>query len=221
MFVVKNRLISLIGRTIGFILFLVATVFYFLQIGSPSEALIYFNVQSCLFFLLILFIEIISNSIDLRHGIKGIPAGINMKVALPCISYALVSGIIYFAVTIREHEVAYSIPGLLFNLGLIIIPLCDFLFFDEKGSVRWYNAFFSMIYPLFYLVFVMLRAYIWPNDLLYGSQTYPYDFLNPKNPYYLAYVFATFLILYAFNLVMMLINNLLSGKYSYLFRKDE
>lgn len=221
MFVAKNRLISLIGRIIGFGLLLVATIFYFLEVGSVGEALLYFNIESCLIFLLVLFIEIVSNCIDLRHGINGIPAGITMKVALPCISYAVISGILYFAITIREHPNTYSHIGLLFNIALIVIPLADFLFFDEKGSVRWYNAFFSMVYPLFYMVFMMLKAYIWPNILFYGSQTYTYDFLNPINPYFAWYVIAAFLILYAFNLVITFLNNLLSGKYEYLFRREE
>lgn len=221
MFVAKNRLISLIGRIVGFGLLLVATVLYFLDIGNAVEALFYFNIESCLIFLLVLFIEIVSNCVDLRHGVNGIPAGITMKVALPCISYAVISGILYFAITAREHPNTNSPTGLLFNIALITVPLADFLFLDEKGSVRWYNAFFSMVYPLFYMVFMMLKAYIWPNILFYGSQTYTYDFLNPINPYFVWYIIAAFLILYAFNLIITFLNNLLSGKYEYLFRREE
>ncbi|HBM70646.1 MAG TPA: hypothetical protein DEF61_01245 [Firmicutes bacterium] len=222
MLIIKNRIVSLLYRSIGFILLITSLYFYMDEIGSVQEAIIHFDIQSCFLYLFALGIEIIANAIDLRHGIIGIPAGANMKFALPCLTYATSSSILYFALTINEHPSMYTKIGILFHLCLLLISLFDWLLFAEKGTVRWYNAFFSLIYPIYYLIFVLLRTHIWPDIKLYnGADIYPYDFLNPKKTYFPGYICLALIILYSYNLFFLFLNNILSAKYKHLFAKDE
>lgn len=77
----------------------------------------------------------------------------------------------------REMSLNFTIASVLLHLILPIMYVTDWVLFYERGKVKWYLPLLSMIFPLVYVVFVYIRAWIldFNPDAPY---IYPYFFLN-------------------------------------------
>ncbi len=227
---VRNRLISLIYRIIelGLSIFTLAILIVVDKTESnPIKSFVYYGAQCLLFVAAIVLIEVIANAIDLwRNGIKGIPSSANSSLTLAVLSYLLVDAFIYnlsapFLGGYAEGEALIS--ALCAHIFLPIVFALDYFFFLEKGTVRWSNALYWMIYPISYFIIVLSAHYFWNNNF------YPYPFLNherfvdPSSPEILSgnlgwngvlivlgsiaigFLFVSFLVVF--------LNNVFAGKY--------
>ena len=209
--VIRNRLIALAYRLIAFAGILITLIFVF---RAPIEAYVplsYFGVLVALLVLALLFFEIVFNAVDLRHGMNGIPAGASMRIALPIVCFSSEASLGFLISSFfRGAPPALEI---VFYSGLLVFPALDWILFDEKGTVPFYVAFTSQIVPIFYGIFSIFRAIIWPDSPLLGGAMYPYPFLDPHSSWFwpgCIIVFASFL---AFSVLIVFLNNLLSSKY--------
>jgi hypothetical protein len=208
--VIRSRFLSLTYRFLALAAILTIIVFYFRSDIPPWMALSYWSVLTSFLLCLLFFFELIFNFIDLRRGPRGIPAGINMRLALPLICYSMQAGlgnlILFFLYG------GDSLIEVILYLALFILPLFDWLLFDEKGTVPYYTAFTSQIVPIFYAIFSVFRAIIWPNNPLKDGSMYPYPFLDPHSSWFWPGCIICFLCLALFSCLMIFLNNLLSFK---------
>ena len=209
--VIRNRILALTYRVLALAALILLIVYYFRSPIETYVALSYFGVLVSFIFAFLLFLEIIFNAISLRKGANGIAAGVNMHFSLPVTCFAMEASI--------GHLIYCSIHGfgplieILFYVGLFLLPLGDWLMFDEKGTVPFYVAFTSQIIPIFYGIFSVFRAIIWPNSPLIEGAMYPYSFLDPHSAWFWPGCIIAFLCFLAFTLLIILANNLLSFKY--------
>lgn len=211
---VRNRLISLASRMISLGLLATFFSFYVMGAGNPGAWICYYHVQSGIMLMGVFFLEIIANAIDLRHGTRGFPAGLYMPITLGVFFYAITSALLYFAILVPSHPEERRLAGHIYVTLLLILPVIDWLLFDEKGTLRWYFGFTFLAYPIFYAVFMLFRPYIFPNIALYSDgSAYPYWMLNPKDPLFPLYLGAWLVGLYALAMLLIFLNNLFGGKY--------
>ena len=134
-----------------------------------------------------------------------------MRIALPIVCFSSEASIGFLISSFfRGVPPALEIA---FYSGLLAFPALDWILFDEKGTVPFYVAFTSQIVPIFYGIFSIFRAIIWPDNPLLGGAMYPYPFLDPHSSWFWPgcnIVFASFL---AFSVLIVFLNNLLSSKY--------
>ena len=209
--VIRNRLLALGYRAAAFVGLLYGLLTYFQARGPMWKALCYFGPVSGFMYLILLGFEIVFNAIDLRRGMNGVAAGPYMPIGLSLVCYCVEGGVLEIIMGLYEGNASPSTWTL--DVLLIALPLLDWLFFDEKGTVHYYAAFLSLIVPLFYWIFIFFRAIIWPNDPLFAGSNYPYPFLNPEESFSLWGCFVALASCLAFSVLMVFFNNLCSGKF--------
>ncbi len=211
--IVRNRIIALLYRSAAFAVLVASFNFYWGGFSSFWAALSCFDVQVGLSMIVMFGFVIVFNLIDLRHGIHGVAAYPYMPLALPLMAFSIVSGIVYFAYSLPAGGAPYGFFATLFHVGLILFPLIEWLFFDEKGTVRYSTGFSLMIYPIFYYVFAYFRTIIWPNTPVYGTNMYAYPCLDFTNKDIVLYSVIYFTVLLGAVQLIIFLNNVLSGKY--------
>lgn len=209
--VIRNRVLSFAYRLLALGALVLLLIFYFRSSIETYVAFSYFGVLVSLLLALLFFLETIFNGIDLRRGMKGFPAGANMHFSLPIVCYSMEAAIGHF-IMVSLHGSTSGIETV-FYIALFLLPLGDWLLFDEKGSVPFYVAFTSQIIPIFYGIFSVFRAIIWPNAPLKDGAMYPYYFLNPYTSWFWPGCLIAFLCLLLFTMLIIFLNNLLSFKY--------
>lgn len=212
---IRNRLIPLIYRMAASAGTLVALIFYVTALGPAWRALSLCSVQIGYALAVVLVFETIFNAIDMRHGIRGMAAGFYMPFKLPLVVFCMTAGLLYFIDTIVFYPIEFGAQGLIYHAVLLLVPLIDYLLFDEKGTVKWYQALSAMLYPTLYLAFVWARPIIWPDAELYNGSSgmYPYIILNPRNDFFLLGSVGGFLALAAILVGVSFLNDVLAGKY--------
>lgn len=212
---IRNRLIPLLYRLAATAGLLVGLIFYVTALGPAWRSISLFSVQVGWGLAVVMSLEVIFNAIDMRHGIRGMAAGFYMPFKLPLLVFSISAGGLYFLDTIVFYPIEFSAQGLIFHLSLILVPLIDYLFFDEKGTVKWYASLSAMIYPTLYLAFVWIRPLIWPDAALYNGSSgmYPYILLNPLHDLFWLGSVGGFLGLSALLVGISFLNDVLAGKY--------
>ncbi len=211
--IVRNRLLPLLYRILALARISTSLIFLYMEKGSFKVGINFFGTQIGLFYAFLLLLEILFNAIDLRHGVRGIAAGAPMKIALPTIAFSLVASIGYFALEF-PFETSHENIKIIYHVALFVLPLLDWLLFDEKGTVSYPQSFFAMAYPLFYIAYLLIRPTIFSSiSLKEDGGMYPYDFLNPQNRYFFLIALASFAVITSFLMLIVFINNRL-GKLS-------
>lgn len=204
--IARNRLIALLMRIAILALLLTGLIFY-LHSCWPYHPFCFVGVQAGGFYCLCLFIAILANAIDLKRGLRGIPAGMNMRLGLPLLGACLLGALYYFFFQMRLDRTAV---GFYFHLALLLLPFLEYLFFEEKGTVRLYIAFTSFWYPLIYVLYIYVRPYIFPESLFYESSQYSYSFFATGSDLTWAGVFLFLLSFLLTDLALVALNNVLS-----------
>ncbi|MBR1846830.1 MAG: hypothetical protein IJ787_03860 [Bacilli bacterium] len=213
---------ALLLRVIIFVLYLVSFGPYFSSFDGAWVALCNFNVEMMLAMIILTGFEIVFNFIDLiRHGIRGVAAGPYMPIALPLTSFAVLSGIFYFTSQLPVGAAPSGTMAVMFNVMLIVGPLFDFFLIDEKGTVPFFSVLMWQIYPILFHIFGYLRTVIWPSTAIYNDYMYSLPFLNYFGANIVGYSVMFFALTLGLGSLLVLIGNLLSGKYrTYNFRRD-
>lgn len=216
--VIRNRLLALLYRCAAFAV-MVYTLVILLDRNNVWLSLCYFTNQSNIILTVLFGLLIVFTAIDLRHGIKGVPAGAFMPLSMAVLLYILVTGVVYNAVLVPFDGLGYSLPLIMAHIAAPILAILDWILFEEKGTVRWWHGFYWLVYPLFYCVFILLRPIIWPNALFLssgGTSKYPYFFLNADQiGWGMVFVWIGIMIVgfFALGELLILLNNLIAGKY--------
>ena len=211
--IVRNRIIALLFRSAAFALLMFSFQFYWGGFSSFWTALSCFDVLLGITLIFIFGFAIVFNLIDLRHGIRGVAAYPYMPLALPLMAFSIVAGIVYFSYSLPAGGAPYGFAASIFHVCLIAIPLAEWLFFDEKGTVRFSSGFTLMIIPIFYYIFAYFRTIIWPDAPVYGDHMYAYPCLDFSTPTIVLYSFIYFILLLGSVTLVLFLNNVLAGKY--------
>ena len=85
----------------------------------------------------------------------------------------------------RDPALNYKVECILCHIILPIMYVADWVMFYEHGKISWKLPLLSTLFPLLYLVYVLLHAALWRFDssvMNYAGTDpviYPYFFLNP------------------------------------------
>ena len=84
----------------------------------------------------------------------------------------------------RNPVLNFKVNSILLHIVLPIMYIADWILFYEHKKVKWNWPIISAIFPLVYVIFVFLHAWVYkfdatiPNYTKTGSFIYPYFFLN-------------------------------------------
>ena len=211
--IVRNRVIALIFRIAAFALLVTSIQLYWPEYPSFWCAMSCFDFQVGMSLTIMFGFVIVFNLIDLRFGMRGMAAGPYMPLALPLMSFSIVAGVMYFSYSIPTASAPVGIFPSIFHSLMIVLPLLEWLLFDEKGTVRRSTGFTIMIYPLFYYVFGYFRTLIWPDTPVYAAFEYAYPCLDFRTDMIVLWSFVYFGSLLAFLQLMIFLNDVFCGKY--------
>ena len=212
--VMRNRLVALLLRIVIFVMIVISLPVYMAYFETGWLAISTFSVELAIIYMVLVGFEIIFNLIDLlRHGIHGVAAGPYMPVGMPIMAFSIISGILYFSALLPNGAAPGGVMGIMLHVILIAGPLFDWLFLDEKGTVTISSSFSWQIYPVLFHIFGYFRTVIWPDDPIYRGNMYALPFLNYLDPHIVIKSIAFFAITLGGSVLMVLINELLSGKY--------
>ena len=214
--VIRNRLVSVLMRIAIFALLMSTLSVHVTQYDSIGAAMSTFSVIMGIVGSTVVGLEIIFNLIDLRHGIFGVPAGMYMPFALPSTVFCFLAGVFYFSSTLPNGAAPGGPYAITFHVTLILGMLVDWIFLDEKGTVRYANALSSQLLPILYFIFGYFRTLIWDEATIFNGNMYALPFLDFRDPNIGLNATLFFLITLASALSFVFINNLLAGKYGFL-----
>ena len=209
---VRNRLASLIFRLIALTVLIVAFSYVMNSPTNSWELMLRFGILTALLEIFVFSIELINNSIDMRRGIHGIPAGIYMPLRLLTTSYTTYSFLLFFINNGFDGKTP-ELTLVLFHVALLSFSLLDWILFCEKGTVKWYTSFTGLFFPLMYALFLYFRTLIWPDAFFENGGKYPYNILNKDYGEIALSAFLLVITIIALSALLILINNLLAGKY--------
>lgn len=228
--VIRNRLAALIYRSIISILGIVSTIVLIstnIENGFWNSFFAYPTIVTLLGTLVIIS-ETIANAVGMKNNLNTLAPGV-------------VPMIFHGGLTLEVSLCVLQIPYLmLFNknffegstvyilLAFIIFPgayLLDWLLFGEKGTVRWSYGMFPIFFPVFHYILSLMTHFIM------GSETYLNKIFDPetfKSLTHLPEVFVAgdgwagvlistlvaLVVVVATDFLLILINNLLAGRYS-------
>ena len=213
MIVIRNRLIALFARIAIFAVLLSALIWYWPLIGYEYTPICLFEIQVGIAYLFLMFLIVVFNAIDLRHGISGVAAGAYMPVALAMTAYAVLGGTLGLSYMLPVHGLSNA-QAVLYNALLIALPLLEWILFEQKGTVKAYFGITWMVYPFFYMVFTVFRAVIWrDNPLFADGSMYAYEFFDHHDPLFVLWVVLSLIVDYLFGLLLIFLNNVLGRKF--------
>ena len=212
----RNRLATLLIRIAILTLYIVGFSGYVVEYPSFWTAISTWDVQLGTAMMVMLALEIIYTLIDLRHGIHGAAAGPHMRIALPLTVFAFLSGVFYFASLLPAGDAPDNGSAIFFHVMIMVGPMIDWLALDEKGTVKYSDAFFAQIYPILFLLYGYFRTLIWPGSPIYGQQMYPLPFLAFGQPESAGYIIAFFACTLGGCVVAVFLNKLAAGHFGFL-----
>lgn len=185
---VKSRLIQIVYRSVeavfGLLCVLVAigVISNTQTAGSQSQFYLFFTNLSNFAVIIYVYAELVFTIVRFIKGDKEN----NSSLCLP-VKYSLMIGVLLtmlVANTMLGSMMGFIWQGkwwqnlinpfLHFFMPLLFIV--DFLFFSEVGKMKKTYPFYSLIFPLLYLVFIFIRAAVLPSS--YEGVIYPYPFIN-------------------------------------------
>lgn len=182
---IHNRLLALIFRIA---LLLGCGIGLYLNSGIPNGELalymlIFYTIQSnflCFIFFAVLIIKNVYELIN--KGVKGSTSFIFHIKGAVTLSITVTFIIYHFILVPRfiHSSANYSIfnwQNILVHYFVPIAVLLDWLIFDEKLNFRWFDPILWLVFPVFYLIFVLLRAKL-GSAIAIVKSNYPYFFID-------------------------------------------
>ena len=213
--VIRNRLFAFLFRVASFGVS-VWSCYLLFATRPPAIALCYFTVQTNILIAGVFALLVLFNLIDLiKHGLHGVAAGLWMPFALAGLLYALMTAIVGNGFLSQSP---YTLTTVLAHIVTPALYLLDWMLFEEKGTVKWWHAFYWLVFPAFYGAFIFIRPTIWPDVIVdtKNNSMYPYYFIDvTKNgaqqvSINVAILAAAFFVL---GLVIVFFNNLMGGRF--------
>ncbi len=207
MLVIRNRLIALLFRLCAFAVLLWSLISYWSTLPYAYTAFCLLEIQTGLAYLAALFLLIIFNAIDLRHGIHGAAAGGYMPAMLGIVAYTSIGGAVALGYSLPIHNLLNP-SSILYSALLIALPIAEWLLFEYKGNVRYYHTITWTIYPVFFMVFSILRVLIWTDAPLFqDGRDFEFLFLDFfAEPVHWVYSVITVLVCYGWGVLLSFID---------------
>lgn len=180
--IVNNKLAHIIYQTIYVVLGFVGILgsFGYFSAKFNSDFYVYYtNLSNYLCFGMMLTALIISIK---NFNKDNKPVSIAPAFKFMCMIMITVTCLVYNILLAKENSVSdyfLSLSNLTNHLILPIMFILDWVLFYEHGKTKWYYPLLSLIMPLVYVLFIMIRA-----SILQGAKNtilYPYFFLNIPN----------------------------------------
>lgn len=180
---VKNKLTQIIFRTIYLVLGVIGILGSFGYFGCSfnGEFYVYYTNLSnyiCIAFIAISLVQTIKSFKKEQYGYTTA----NPTFKFVSMIMIIVTCLVYNILLAKDYSVGdyfLSISNLTNHLILPIMFVLDWILFYEHNKVRWYYPLLSVVMPLIYVVFVLIRALILGAS--YTGTLYPYFFLNVAN----------------------------------------
>lgn len=230
---IQNRLLSLIYRALVFgiaVASLVMLLYCYRTFGTWEFGR--YDILITTFTIVVVTIEIIVNSIDLKHGIVGKVAPIWSPLVAAMVIYEA-SDIIIFSVSRAILHADYlildsEVMTIFAHLLLPILVILDWLLFGEKGTVKWSQSYMILFFPIFYSAATLILEIIQQSNavsLMYvsalnfqqGSNTQAW-MAEASGMSGVAFVTGIcFLIFIVVTVLFIFLNDLIAGKYRHKF----
>lgn len=185
---IKNRTAQLIFQTVYCTLGLVgivASIGIFDDISNLHwEFYVQFTNLSNYMCIAIMLVALIQTAAKKEDGyVKAVPA-LKFIGMLSILLTFLVFNIMLAGAPDRNPQLNWRVGSLLCHVILPIMYVLDWFLFYERKKVRWFYPFLSTLFPIGYLLFIIIHAAIHNFDssvMIPGTSTpfiYPYFFLN-------------------------------------------
>lgn len=222
MFCLRNRLIGLFYRA-GALALMIACLYFFWQTFEFQYApLAFYVILSGILYIVLLVLNLVFNAIDMRRGIHGLPSSTYLPVATAMWCYAMSAGLLGLAYHLpfgltHAEGASFAQPwSIAYYAVLLVLPSVEWLLFAEKGGIRPFSAWTWLAFPILYIIFILFRAIIWPENPVYGTEMYALPWLNPdmdENPLFFLWLFLALAALYAFFMLIIFLGKVLGGQY--------
>ncbi|MCL2702697.1 MAG: Pr6Pr family membrane protein [Defluviitaleaceae bacterium] len=119
-----------------------------------------------------------------RHGVygqstllPGLKRALIMMITVTMLVYHFVLAPLLFTMDVSLNYAVHGLTDILVHYFTPLMLIADWLLFDEKERVRWFEPLQWLILPFAYLVFIMIRAEV-GAPLNSAGLRYPYFFLD-------------------------------------------
>ncbi len=226
--VIHDRISAFIYRVILLAIALTTVVFMFIAFTPAWPIFFSWNGLSTLAVFFIVLAEVIANAIGLPKRGKIIAPGVYSPIFMAALTMEI-SNVIAYATSSQIFFGFYFKEGkeIFIILSQIVLPIMfvlDYLFYGEKGTVKWNHALYWVVIPIFYF------AYSYAAKMIYQMPSLPFPFTdcatyNEMMTTFLANVapewampfinFSIFLVIYVgLSYLLIFFNNLLGNNYN-------
>lgn len=225
---INNRIAHIVYRSIFIAISFIGILHSFgLLYNNPSlGCLIYYTSLSNFLCFGVMLAVLIST---IKHVLNGEMNGHNTcvcKLKFHSTIIILVTFVVYnFILADSMFESGWNELG---NLTKhIVCPLLfvfDFLLFDKHHSLKWYDPLLCPVLPIIYVIFILIRGAVLPNN--YKGTIYPYFFLNVNELGYSGVLIWVLILILAFIAIAFLFYfydkiEYKDKKITFSFKKDE
>ncbi len=173
---IRNRLVSLIYRSVILTALIAVYAGVWLTSPSSSETFFTFSVETSLLVLIAMAFNVYFSAKDLSStGRIGVTGSICLPLSLAILSYSVLGSISFY---VGESYVdLYYLPWrVAMNVIFPLSYLLDYLLFQEKGPVLLTHPCYFVLYPFFYIAVMMVKPFITGYDSLNSCRL-----LSPNN----------------------------------------
>ncbi len=144
------------------------------------DALVYYTTLSNIFCFIITLLVLVNDYKNINNGILFGRNDKYIKLKYNASIIILITFVIYnFVLVDNMFSPGWNYIGNLSKHILTpILFIFDFLFFDQYHKLKFKDVFMSLIIPILYVAFIIVRGLILPSD--FPGTIYPYFFLNYK-----------------------------------------
>ena len=217
-FMVKNRTGQLIFETVYIVLGLIGvlgSMGYFSKQFISDFFIYYTNISNyiCLGVMIKSFLTTIKNSNENTNEYK-----ISSKLHFVCTVIIIMTFLVYNSslfLDLKIGDYALSLSSLCFHLFLPIMFTVHYFLYCVKEPLSWSDPFLTIILPITYVIFIELRAIIFPNV----ETKYPYFFLNIQRLGAIKFFYWILLLIFIMILISYMIMFINSFRWSRKLRK--
>lgn len=178
---IKNRLIQLIYRMIFLTISFIGIIESFGLLNTQelnTDCLNYYTILSNILCFIVMIPIVINTCKHLRNNELYGDNEVLVKLKFYTTIIILVTFVVYnFILVDNMFQSGWNNIGNL--IKHIVCPLLfffDFLLFDKHHQINLYDCILTVILPLIYVAYILIRGSLLPSD--YSGTIYPYFFLN-------------------------------------------
>ncbi len=178
----KNRMVQLIFQTVYCTIGLMGTFdsIGFFDMKFNKSFYVYFTNWSNYFCVGIMFVELIQTIKKNENSYVSAVPILKFIGLLGILLTFLVFNLLLASEPSRNPALNYKLHSVTFHIVLPLMYIIDWLLFYQRGQLKWTYPIYSAIFPIIYIIFIFVRAWIINVCNLNKSVSviYPYFFLN-------------------------------------------